>query len=303
MNLYEHERFLWSLCYRMTGSAVDADDLVQDTFARALERPPRDLEAPLRPWLMRVAVNLARDALRRRKRTPYQGPWLPEPVETGEDVVAAIEPRVAEGRYDLLESVSFAFLLALEALNPKQRAVLLLRDVFDYSVRETAEAIGASEDNVKQLHHRARRAMEEYDAVRRVPTRELQARNKAALDGFIEALLTDDVAQVAALLAKSAKAISDGGGRYHAAMQVIHGSDRVARFLLGVQKKRGAPIDVELKHLNGFPHIVMRFDGAIDPRLAPLVTFGVDVDPDGKISAVHMVLAPQKLDGFPRRAA
>lgn len=303
MNLHEHERFLWSLCYRMTGSASDADDLVQDTFARALERPPRDLESPLRPWLTRVAVNLARDALRRRKRAPYEGPWLPAPVETGEDVVAVEEPRHAEGRYDLLESVSFAFLLALEALNPKQRAVLLLRDVFDYSVRETAQAIGASEDNVKQLHLRARRAMEEYDTQRKVPTRELQARNKAALDGFIEALLTNDVAQVEALLAKSAKAISDGGGRYHAAMHVIHGSQRVARFLLGVQHKRGAPIDVELRHLNGYPHVVMRFDDSIHPKLAPLVTFGVDVDRDGKISAVHLVLAPQKLAGFPRRVA
>ena len=145
--------------------------------------------------------------------------------------------------------------------------------------------------------------MEEYDAHRRVPTRELQERNKAALDGFIEALLTNDVAQVEALLAKSAKAISDGGGRYHAAMNVIHGSHRVARFLLGVQHKRGAPIDLEVRHLNGYPHVVKRFDDTVDTRLAPLVTFGVDVDPDGKISAVHLVLAPQKLDGFPRRAA
>src|SRR5262249_54905403 len=111
MNLHEHERFLWGLCYRMTGSAADADDLVQDTFTRALEKPPKDGQAPLRPWLTRVAVTLARDSLRRRKRAPYQGPWLPEPIET-DDAPVAVEPASSEGRYDLLESVSFAFLLA-----------------------------------------------------------------------------------------------------------------------------------------------------------------------------------------------
>ncbi len=304
MNLHEHERFLWGLCYRMTGSAADADDLVQDTFARALERPPRDQSAPLRPWLTRVAVNLARDTLRRRRRSPYVGPWLPTPLDTeGEATVAAVEPPASEGRYDLLESVSFAFLVALEALSPKQRAVLLLRDVFDYSVREAAEAIGASEDNVKQIHLRARRAMAEYDTARVVPTRELQERNRAALDGFLEALLTNDVAKVEALFAKSVKAMTDGGGRYHAAVNVIRGPAKVARFMLGVNSKRGAPIEFGLKTLNGLPTVVLRYDESLDPRLAPLVTFSIQLDADGKISAIHSVLAPGKLAGFPRRAA
>jgi RNA polymerase sigma-70 factor (ECF subfamily) len=303
MNLHEHERFLWGLCYRMTGSAADADDLVQDTFTRALERPPRDLTAPLKPWLTRVAVNLARDRLRRRRRTPYTGPWLPTPLETEGETAVAVEPAAGEHRYDLLESVSFAFLVALEALSPKQRAVLLLRDVFDYSVRETADAIGASEDNVKQIHLRARRAMGEYDSGRMIPTRELQARNKAALDGFIEALLSNDVAQVEALLASSVKAQTDGGGRYHAAVNPIVGASRVARFMLGINDKRGAPIGFELKMLNGFPAIVVRYDDSKDPRLAPLVIFTIDVGAEGKITKIHSVLAPDKLVRFPRRAA
>ncbi|MBL8956395.1 MAG: sigma-70 family RNA polymerase sigma factor [Myxococcaceae bacterium] len=303
MNLHDHERFLWGLCYRMTGSAADADDLVQETFARALERPPRDVAAPLRPWLTRVAVNLARDTLRRRRRTPYVGTWLPTPLETEGEETVAVEPPVSEGRYELLESVSFAFLVALEALNPKQRAVLLLRDVFDYSVREVADALGATEDNVKQLHLRARRAMAEYDAARVVPTRELQARNRAALDGFVEALLSNDAARVEAVLAKSVKAMTDGGGRYHAAVNAIIGAEKVARFMLGINSKRGAPIDGGIMTLNGLPAIVLRYDPTLDPRLAPLVTFSVDVDAEGKISAIHSVLAPQKLVAFPRRAA
>src|SRR5207249_6583174 len=123
--LYEqHRRFLWGLCYRMTGSAADAEDVVQDTFVRAIEHPPRRTEEPLRPWLVKVALNLARDLLRRRRRREYVGPWLPSPLETDWSSQGATadrerdppshEPATLEGRYDLLESVSFAFLVALE---------------------------------------------------------------------------------------------------------------------------------------------------------------------------------------------
>src|SRR4030095_12948344 len=136
--LEPHRRHLWGLCYRMTGNAADADELVQETFARALERPPARTDQPWRPWLVRVAMNLARDLLRYRRRSPYRGSWLPSPIETdSDDELPSYELAVGsgsptEGRYELLESVSFAFLLALEALRPNQRAVLLLRDVFDY---------------------------------------------------------------------------------------------------------------------------------------------------------------------------
>ena len=145
-------RFLIGLCYRMTGSAADAEDVVQETFARALERPPARTDAPWRPWLVRVALNLAKDELRRRKRRGYKGPWLPEPIEDSEWIEPSHEPQSTAGRYELLESVSFAFLLALEALSPAQRAVLLLRDVFEYTGAETAEALDLSEafDEEKQ---------------------------------------------------------------------------------------------------------------------------------------------------------
>src|SRR6266850_1439805 len=106
----EHKQFLWGICYRMTGSAVDAEDIVQDTFVRALEKPPTDMEAPLRPWLVKVALNLSRDQLRRRRRREYFGPWLPSPVSTETDSPLQLDDSTSTGispvaQYDLTESV------------------------------------------------------------------------------------------------------------------------------------------------------------------------------------------------------
>src|SRR5690606_20054775 len=114
--LEAHRKAVFGLCYRMTGSAADAEDLVQETWCRALERPPADRDAPLRPWLFTVATNLCVDALRKRKRERYFGPWLPSPVES--ERLDDVEPS-PEARYTALESASAAFLLALEALDPK----------------------------------------------------------------------------------------------------------------------------------------------------------------------------------------
>src|SRR6185295_7860981 len=145
----EHKRFLWGMCYRMTGSAADAEDIVQDTFVKAMENPPADMESSIRPWLVKVAMNLSRDQLRRRRRREYVGPWLPSPVPTDGESRSQLDHQSATEaspgtHYDLMESVTMAFLLALEALTPAQRAVLLLRDVFDFSTTETAEALEMS---------------------------------------------------------------------------------------------------------------------------------------------------------------
>lgn len=291
------QRFVWGVCYRMTGNAADADELAQETFVRALERPPRRTDAPWRPWLVRVAMNLCRDLLRRRRRSPYRGTWLPSPIETGEDEAApayevAGTTTSTEGRYELLESVSFAFLLALEALTPTQRAVLLLRDVFDYSVRETSEALGISEPNVKVTHHRARRAMTDYDRQRCVPTRALQARTRAALERFLTALGTEDGAAMEALLADNVRSLSDGG-EYPAAHRIVSGRDRVRRLFFGLNRRRGAH-QIAVRTINGLPALVVEF-GHVSRRLAPYGVIRLDVGPDDRVVAVHAVLASRKL--------
>jgi len=286
----EHERFLWGLCYRMTGSAADADDLVQETFVRAIERPPPRPDLPWRPWLTRVAVNLARDALRRRRRRGYVGPWLPSPIETDPP---AYEAGTTEGRYDLLESVTFAFLLALEALTPLQRAVLVLRDVFDYSVEETAAALGISVANVKTSHHRARHAMQGYERDRRRPTRALQEETRQALDRFVACLARGDAAAMEALLGADVRARSDGGGEFHAARVPIVGPKKVALFYTRIAARRPVARS-EVRILNGLPGLVVEF--ADTPvREARRIVVRLDVGPDGRIANLDTVLASCKM--------
>jgi RNA polymerase sigma factor (sigma-70 family) len=296
----QHARYLWGLCYRMTGSAADADDLVQETYVRALERPPASLDAPLRPWLASVAMHLSVDHFRRRRRTPYRGVWLPSPIETeNEEAMPSAEPRLpdgssAEGRYDLLESVSMAFLLALEALTPRQRAVLLLRDVFDYSGREAADCLGLSEDNIKTLLLRARRAMAAYEGRRARVTAETRVRAREQLEAFMGRLVERDAAGLEALLAKDVRVLSDGGGEFHAANVPLIGPRRASTFLLRLLEIRGAPAGAEIRELNGFPALVAWYDEA-PPHESPRLTLSLRVGDDGHIAEVYSSLATRKL--------
>jgi len=292
-------RMLWGLCYRMTGNASDADDLVQETFVRAIEKPPRDTREPLRPWLIRVAVNLSRDVLRKRKRQGYAGPWLPSPIPTDEESPASYEPPAPNehspaARYELMESVSFAFLLALEALTPSQRAVLLLRDVFDYSTAETAEALDLTEPNVKVLLLRARRKMNDYDKRRVELKASTQEATRRALEQFLLCLSERDAAGIERLLAEDVVSMSDGGGEVTAARQTVRGRDRVLRLILGLAAKSLVEPRSAIRSLNGLPAIVVE-DVYRSSKLASRYTIHFDLDQDGRIRGLHTVLAPSKL--------
>ena len=303
----EHRRFLWSLCYRMLGSAPDAEDVVQDTLVRAIERPPRRTDSPIRPWLVQVALNRSRDLLRRRRRRDYVGPWLPSPIDTGDEAAPpAHEPESessaargpAPASYDLLESVSFAFLLALEALTPPQRGVLLLRDVFDYSVKDTADALAMTQATVKTTHYRARQAMKAYDRRRQIPTADAQGSARATLTAFLLCLEHHDVRGVEALLAENVRTMTDGGGEFQAALRPIVGRDKVTRFYLAVAAT-GPDLHVRMPTLNGMPGVVVTVPSAAG-RQAPRFALTIDVDRDGKISCVYVVSATRKLTALER---
>jgi RNA polymerase sigma-70 factor (ECF subfamily) len=195
----------------------------------------------------------------------------------------------------LLESVSLAFLVALERLTPRQRAVLLLRDVFDYSVKETAGALDLSEANVKTTHHRARQAMSSYDARRRVPTVPVQEAHRAALLQFLERLQANDVAGVEALLAEDARTTTDGGGEFRSALRTIVGRDKVARFYLAVSNI-GQGHTARVVMLNGLPAAVIDTT-IVPPRVAPRSVMQVDIDASGRITHIYVVSATAKLTG------
>jgi|SRR5215471_10362149 len=298
----EHKRYLWGICYRMTGSAADADDIVQETFVRVLEKPPADMDAPLRPWLVQVAVNLSRDQLRRRRRRDYFGPWLPSPVLTDENSPLDLnQPATQENspvaHYDLTESLTLAFLLALEALTPAQRAVLLLRDVFDYSTDETAEAVGMKKSTVKVTLHRARRIMAAYNNGR-VPDLSKRAdRMRQTLKTFLSKLAAGDVAGLMQMLAADVVLISDGGGEVNALAEPVCGRHKVLRLVSKLYDASRSVTSTSLSVLNCEPAFLIE-RSRVNPGHASFFTMHCELNETYQMRRLHFVFAPSKLSAL-----
>jgi RNA polymerase sigma-70 factor (ECF subfamily) len=251
-----------------------------------------------RPWLVRVAVNLSRDLLRRRRRRVYVGEWLPDPIETNEPL-PSYEPIVhgretLEGRYDLMESVSIAFLQALEALSPTQRAVLLLCDVFDYTAAEAAAALDLSPGNIRTIHHRARRLMGSYDRKRTVPTAANRERTSGALRRFLDLLANSDVRGIERMLADDVRAVADSGGEFTAARRAIVGPSRVARFFVRLSQSRKTGLRTRLVTLNGLPAALLEFDKPMGRR-PPKLAFAIGLNSEGLLSKLWVVASSRKL--------
>lgn len=302
-----HRGYVFRLCYRMTGSAADAEDLVQETFLRALERPPADMGVARdpKPWLAQVAVNLSRDQLRARKRRGYTGPYLAAPVDTS--TLPADDAQRPDARYGELESMSFAFLAALEHLSATQRAVVILCDVMGYAVKEAAAALSLTESNVKTTHHRARAALANYDAVRRPITRTLQAETLRRLHAFMLLMMSGDVLELQKLLAADVIAWNDGDGEFYAARRPIVGAAQVILFHLKT-RRRGLP-RASIRMFNGLPCMVLELPAdaplwipsasgqarGSDPRLPRRMVIGLDVGKDGSVAQLYAVVATRKL--------
>lgn len=287
----ENRDYLWGHCYRMLGVAADAEDVVQETFVRVLEKPPADANRPWRPWLLTVASRLAIDQLRRRRRRGWIGPWLPEPVELPPEASA---PAEQPSKAEQADSLSYAFLLALEALTPQQRAVLLLREVQELSGAETAAALGISEANVKLVLHRARKAL--VTARERSPYLDgAQKRRIAqALQRLLAALASGDLQAIEAALAPDVRVMNDGNGHYHAAKKPVFGRSKVATFLAKLRPQAGEEIRREIRVCNGIPVLYLeRLNSPLG--LAPRLVFLVDADAEGQVREIYTVLAPEKL--------
>jgi RNA polymerase sigma-70 factor (TIGR02957 family) len=271
------------VAYRMLGSVSEAEDVVQETLLRVhatLEEGER-IESP-RAYAATVATRLAIDALRsaRARRETYVGEWLPEPIMTSAEDDPAVHAEMAD-------SLSFAFLVLLESLSPEQRAVFLLREVFDYGYGEIAEIVGKSEDNTRQLAARARRQVEE-----RRPRYEASREQRDALaDRFFAAAGEGDLDALEALLAEDVELHGDGGGKVPALARVLRGRNRVARTLAawGRQGRRLAGLTVRRVDVNGQPGALL-----LDEEGAVFSVFTVQIL-DGRVQSVNSVVNPDKL--------
>ncbi len=286
-----HRRLLFSVAYQMLGSVADAEDAVQDAWLR-WSADDRDDVAEPRAYLVRVVTRLALDRLdsARARRESYVGPWLPEPLLTGWDTVAAAPaPADPTAAAELGEQVSMALLVVLETLSPAERAVFVLREVFGLPVAEAASALGRSESAVRQMAHRAR----EHVQARRPRFDADRGAQRAVTERFLAACAGGDVDALLAALAPDAVLISDGGGKAKAALRPITGADKVARFTVGIAAQGLAlpGLRIEIADVNGAPAVVAWADGE------PLMTMSLVVA-DGLVTQVLVVRNPDKLAGL-----
>jgi len=290
-----HRRRLFAVAYRMLGSASDAEDVVQDAWLRYSAARPSELRSP-QAYLTTIVTRLCLDRLKsaRAAREEYVGPWLPEPVLTDD----RSEP---EHSIALAESVTLAFMVLLETLSPEERAVFLLREVFDHEYGDIAAMLDMTPANCRQLFHRAKTHL----ADRRPRFHESMEAKRPLVGRFVSALRDGDGDALASVLADDVGFWSDGGGKVLAARRPIFGRDNVVQVLVGI--RRTAPslgialeeVTMAVVEVNREPALVLRVAGQIDS----VYTLSIEND---SITGIRIVRNPDKLrfiDGQLRSSA
>jgi RNA polymerase sigma-70 factor (TIGR02957 family) len=284
-----HRELMFAMAYRMLGTVADAEDAVQDAWLR-WSAAPRDDVADPRAYLARTVTNVALNRLRsaQARREAYVGPWLPEPLltQTNHDITERVE---------LTESVSVAMLVVLESLTPEERAVFVLREVFDFGYPEIGAALGRSEPAVRQIAHRARGHVQ----ARRPRFEVDQGRQRAVTERFLAAAVGGDIDGLLEVLAPDVTLTTDGGGRVRAALRPIRGAAKVARALAGIASRpyQGLTLSqmtIEQAEINGEPGVLIVGGG----RVVAAGTFTVV---GGRIAAIQLVSNPEKLEAIAAR--
>lgn len=275
----EHRPLLFTVAYEITGSAADAEDVVQDSYLRWAEVDLNQVRAP-RAYLVQIVTRQALNKLRTtaRRREDYVGTWLPEPVLTTPDIADDVV---------LADSVSMAMMVVLQTLTPQERAAFVLHEVFGFTHPEIAEAIGKSAPAARQIAHRARSHVQARRPRLDPPT----AADRAVLERFLVATTTGDLQTLMDLLAPDVVLLTDGGGQKPAALRPIHGADKAARFLIGVvTTKINGRLRLEPALVNSTPGSIIFIDDEADG----IGTFDLV---DGRITAIYLVRNPDKLAG------
>ena len=276
----EHRQLLFDIAYRMLGTVMDAQDMVQNTFVRWHQSPVEEIRSP-RAWLTTVITRLCINHLQsaRVQRESYIGPWLPEPI------VADPAPQPDEN-LQLADSLSLAFLVLLETLTPTERAVFILREVFDCEFAEIATIVDRTETNCRQILTRARKHVEDgrprFDAAPEQAEELLQKFERAVDYGEVENLID--------LLASDVVLVSDGGGKARAILRPLTGAETIARLFIQARRKFGAGIQETTRHalVNGLPGLVAFQDG----RAKRVMAFGIHA---GRIHALFVITNPDKI--------
>jgi RNA polymerase sigma-70 factor (ECF subfamily) len=279
----EYRSLLFAIAYRMLGSVADAEDMLQETFIRWQQAPEQEIRSP-RAFLVTIISRLCISHLQsaRARREEYVGQWLPEPVVTapGSDPLENL-------RVD--ESLSVAFLLMLERLTPVERAVFLLREVFEYEYPELAAVLGENEANCRQILHRAR----QHVTAARPRFKASQQEKSDLLKRFLQATRNGDLEGLVGLLASDVVLHSDGGGKAVGAPNLIRGARNVARGALGsLQKLMPKNLVIRLAQVNGQPGIVSYLDGK------PYSVLTLEAG-EGHIQRIYVVTNPEKLAHLP----
>ncbi|RMI27622.1 RNA polymerase sigma-70 factor [Streptomyces triticirhizae] len=279
-----HRNLLFTVAYEMLGSAADAEDVLQETWLRWVGVDQATVREQ-RAYLVRIVTRKALDRMRTlgRRKESYVGPWLPEPLLTTPDVAEDVE---------LADSISLAMLLVLETLSPVERAVFVLREVFDVRYDEIAEAVGKTPAAVRQLAYRARGRVAE----RRPRGTVTPAQIRAALLAFQRAVETGELQSLLDILAPNVVALSDGGGVTRALPRPVVGADQVARLLAAGWWRRDAERSAELVRINGGPGLLVRLDGEVDGVVAVRVE-------NGLITGAYHVRNPEKLSHLSQEIA
>jgi RNA polymerase sigma-70 factor, ECF subfamily len=281
---FDHYRsFLFSVAYRMLGSVADAEDMLQETFIRWQQAPMKEIQSP-RAFLITIISRLCINHLQsaRVQREEYFGEWLPEPIVTGFEGDPLELVRVDE-------SLSMAFLVLLERLTPVERAVFLLREIFEYEYSEIASALGYSEVNCRQILRRAR----QHVAAMRPRFTTTQSKKREMLEGFLEATSSGDMEALLAILAKDVVLHSDGGNKGLAVPNLIEGAGNVARGILGsLQKLVPVGLVTRVEQINGEPGVISYRNGS--PY--SVLTFSTGGD---RIRAIYVLTNPSKLKHLP----
>ena len=277
-----HRSLLFTVAYEMLGSAADAEDVVQETWLRWDNVEHAEVRDP-RAYLVRIVTRQALNRLRSlaRRREEYIGEWLPEPLLTSPDVAADVE---------LADSVSMAMLTVLETLGPAERAVFVLREVFDTPYEEIAEAVGKSPAAVRQIAHRARQHVAARHPRIPVSTTEQQK----AVDRFLAAVRHGDLQGLLDVLAPDVVVVADGGGLVAAARRPIEGAERVAAFLIAAAGS--ADFEAKAVWLNGSPAARIEIGGELDTAVSLAVE-------NGRITRIYAIRNPHKLAGLDEVAA